>query len=94
MKQKNSLLSFSRTSKNLLAIARSAPAKPIAIALCIIFFTVMSSSAQDSQDRQYLSAGESDPIKMGWMQGFPPPKDKRLRFADGSFFEFPAFFAL
>lgn len=90
MKQKNSLLSFSRTYKNLLAIARSAPAKSIAIALCIIFFTVMSSSAQDSQDRQYLSAGESDPIKMGWMQGFPPPKDKRLRFADGSFFEFPA----
>lgn len=27
---------------------------------------------------------------MGWMQGFPPPQDKRLNFADGSFFEFPA----
>ena len=27
---------------------------------------------------------------MGWMQGFPPPKDKRLELADGSFFEFPA----
>lgn len=27
---------------------------------------------------------------MGWMQGFPPPEDKRLNFANGSFFEFPA----
>lgn len=39
---------------------------------------------------QYLSAQDSDPVKLGWMQGFPPPKDKQLRFADGSFFEFPA----
>ena len=39
---------------------------------------------------QYLSAADSDPIKMGWMQGFPPAKDKQLRFEDGSFFEFPA----
>lgn len=81
MKHKNSTLLFSRTSKNLLAIAT---------VLSIIFFTVMSSSAQDNQNKQYLSAGESDPIEMGWMQGFPPPKDKRLSAADGSFFEFPA----
>lgn len=39
---------------------------------------------------QYLSAQDSDPVNMGWMQGFPPPKDKQLKFADGSFFEFPA----
>lgn len=37
-----------------------------------------------------LSAKDSDPAKLGWMQGFPPPPDKRLRAADGSFFEFPA----
>ncbi|OYD25068.1 serine hydrolase domain-containing protein [Oceanimonas baumannii] len=37
-----------------------------------------------------LSAKDSDPDKLGWMQGFPPPPDKRLRAADGSFFEFPA----
>ncbi len=50
----------------------------------------MNSSAQDNQKQQYLSAGESDPIKMVWMQDSPPPKDKRLKLADGSFFEFPA----
>ncbi len=37
-----------------------------------------------------LSASESDPNKLGWMQGFPPPKDKILNAGDGSFFNFPA----
>lgn len=36
-----------------------------------------------------LSAQDSDPITMGWMQGFPPPPEKRLKAADGSFFMFP-----
>ena len=81
MKRKNSSLLFSRTSKNLLAIAT---------VLFVVFFITVNSSAQDNQDKQYLSAGESDPIEMGWMQGFPPPKDKRLKLSDGSFFEFPA----
>ena len=39
---------------------------------------------------EFLDARESDPVKIGWMQGFPPPEDKRVRFSDGSFFEFPA----
>lgn len=38
----------------------------------------------------FLSAQESDPVKLGWMQGFPPPKDKVLSAVDGSFFQFPA----
>ena len=37
-----------------------------------------------------LSDAESAPEKMGWMQGAPPPPDKRLSAADGSFFDFPA----
>lgn len=53
----------------------------------------MSSFSQNvltQTEKKFLSAKESDPIKMGWMQGSPPPKEKRLNFADGSFFEFPA----
>ncbi len=46
----------------------------------------MSVSAQDTP----LSARESDPVAMGWMQGTPPPPAKRLSAADRSFFEFPA----
>ena len=37
-----------------------------------------------------LSAKDSDPNLLGWMQGFPPPADKRLKAEDGSFFNFPA----
>jgi len=33
---------------------------------------------------------ESDPVKLGWMMGSPPPPDRILRFEDGSYFRFPA----
>ncbi|WP_439185447.1 serine hydrolase domain-containing protein [Carboxylicivirga taeanensis] len=37
-----------------------------------------------------LDAKASDPNKMGWMYGFPPPAEKVISAADGSFFQFPA----
>ena len=37
-----------------------------------------------------LNAADSEPARMGWMQGFPPAKDKIISAADGSFFVFPA----
>src|SRR5512140_69152 len=36
-----------------------------------------------------LSAADSDPVRLGWMQGAPPPADKLIRYADLSFFRFP-----
>jgi CubicO group peptidase (beta-lactamase class C family) len=36
-----------------------------------------------------LDARASDPVTMGWMVGAPPPPDKRIRFADDSWFRFP-----
>ena len=36
-----------------------------------------------------LDANASDPVTMGWMIGAPPPPDKLIRFADGSWFRFP-----
>ncbi|MEO7361202.1 MAG: serine hydrolase [Gemmatimonadaceae bacterium] len=42
------------------------------------------------QKETVLSAQDSDPIKLGWMQGSPPPRDKVLSAVDGSFFQFPA----
>jgi CubicO group peptidase (beta-lactamase class C family) len=36
-----------------------------------------------------LSAAESDPAKMGWMVGSPPPPDKLIQFADASHLRFP-----
>lgn len=76
MKYKTNLLLFLKNSFK------------IVTALVILCLIVMNSSAQTEQ--KILSAKESDPIKIGWMQGSPPPEDKRLKLADSSFFEFPA----
>lgn len=35
------------------------------------------------------TATETDPETLGFMQGFPPPSDKRIAFHDGSFRNFP-----
>ncbi|MCX2720609.1 serine hydrolase domain-containing protein [Lentiprolixibacter aurantiacus] len=44
----------------------------------------------DVKGQEYIGFEESDPVKMGWMQGFPPPQDKIVSAIDGSFFRFPA----
>ena len=36
-----------------------------------------------------LDADASDPRALHWMEGFPPPGDKSITFADGSFRNFP-----
>src|SRR5689334_10384796 len=38
---------------------------------------------------EYLDAHASDPAKLGWMVGSPPPPDKLLRYEDGSYLKFP-----
>ena len=38
---------------------------------------------------QQLSAAESDPQELGWMQGFPPAPDKLIMQPDSNFFSFP-----
>ena len=37
----------------------------------------------------FASHTDTDPRILGWMQGFPPPAERTLRFADGSYYEFP-----
>lgn len=36
-----------------------------------------------------LTAAESDPRVLGWMQGFPPPPDKLITQPDSNYFSFP-----
>ena len=38
---------------------------------------------------QQLTAAESDPRAIGWMEGFPPPPDKLIMQPDSNFFSFP-----
>jgi CubicO group peptidase (beta-lactamase class C family) len=35
-------------------------------------------------------AAASNPKDLGWMQGFPPPPEKTIRFDNGSYYRFPA----
>lgn len=55
---------------------------------CLVFIVSDIGNAQEKT--KYLDAEQSDPIKMGWMVGSPPPADRIPRFDDGSFFQFPA----
>jgi CubicO group peptidase (beta-lactamase class C family) len=38
---------------------------------------------------RYLDGQASDPRRLGWMEGSPPPEDKRIRFPDDRFLDFP-----
>ena len=49
--------------------------------------TTFNSEPPDAQS--FADAAATEPRTLGWMQGFPPPPDKLLRFDDGSYYEFP-----
>ncbi len=51
--------------------------------------TLTFASAAMAQDSKPLTAQESNPDTMGWMQGFPPVADKTIRFTDADYFAFP-----
>jgi CubicO group peptidase (beta-lactamase class C family) len=38
---------------------------------------------------RYPDGRASDPRRLGWMEGAPPPADKQIRFADDRFLDFP-----
>lgn len=49
-----------------------------------------SSSAVNATEAGFPDAQASDPARLKWMVGAPPPPDRTLRFEDGSYFRFPA----
>lgn len=42
-----------------------------------------------AQTPRFADALETDPVRMGWMQGSPPPADKVVRYADMTMYRFP-----
>lgn len=69
---------------------KHASARPVVPA---VFATVLLASLAPppaSGGEKVLDAVESDPARLGWMVGSPPPPDRILRFEDGSYFKFPA----
>lgn len=67
---------------------RSIPSKvPSLVTLACL--SALAGSVMAAQP-DYPDAAASDPAKLGWMVGSPPPADRILRFDDGSYFQFPA----
>lgn len=58
------------------------------ILLASIFLLAAVRSEVD-QNKSNINAVESDPMQLGWMQGFPPPPDKLIMQPDSDFFSFP-----
>lgn len=58
------------------------------VALVAAMLSLMPSMSR-AQEEKVLSADESDPVKLGWMVGAPPPADKIIRFTDPDYFSFP-----
>jgi len=56
---------------------------------CVAIILAATSSTSVSAQTDVLSAQESDPSVMGWMQGFPPPEDKLITQPDSNYFSFP-----
>lgn len=49
----------------------------------------MAPTPSAAQEEKAMSAEASDPVKLGWMIGSPPPADKIIRFSDPDYFSFP-----
>lgn len=58
--------------------------KHLLITLCLFAVCAPAQSQQAP-----ASLAETDPAKMGWMAGSPPPPEKRVQFSDGSYYTFP-----
>ncbi|GAA4124248.1 serine hydrolase [Aminobacter aganoensis] len=58
------------------------------VALVAAMLSLMPSMSR-AHEAKVLSADESDPVKLGWMVGAPPPADKIIRFTDPDYFSFP-----
>jgi CubicO group peptidase (beta-lactamase class C family) len=62
----------------------------ISLSLLVVFLTLIGPFAQtNAQSSSYMSAEESDPGRLGWMTGFPPPSEKLIMQPESDFFSFP-----
>lgn len=61
------------------------PILPLTFVLLVFSSVAVYASVTDFPDAQ-----ASDPARLKWMVGAPPPPDRTVRFDDGSYFRFPA----
>lgn len=68
--------------------------KPISHVLRAVMATTGLATALHLQAQtppKLPTAQETDPVKLGWTQGSPPPANKVVQFANGRFYAFPQF---
>ena len=57
-------------------------------AVLVVLTHIVAAKAADAPP-VFASAADTDPVKLGWMAGYPPPPDKQVRYDDGSHYRFP-----
>lgn len=71
-------------------VARRLDGTVSAIAVTVCLAGSLTAGAAFAQTAPVLpDPVATDPVKMGWMEGSPPPKDKIIRMVDGSMHKFP-----
>ena len=71
------------------AALASSHARLAAMLVAVLALPGAATAAPASSASPPLSAEASDPKLLGWMQGAPPPEDKRIRYTDDDYFSFP-----
>lgn len=71
------------------AALASSHARLAAMLVAVLALPGAAIGAPASSASPPLSAEASDPKLLGWMQGAPPPEDKRIRYTDDDYFSFP-----
>jgi CubicO group peptidase (beta-lactamase class C family) len=74
---------------NRLALSLTA-APSILVPLALALATFTAAASPDGTGGPVPDAQASDPARLGWMVGSPPPPDRIVRFDDGSYWRFPA----
>jgi hypothetical protein len=69
------------------------PSKSASLAVVVALIAAFATPPSHAQPASapLPTADQTDPVKLGWMVDPPPPADKLIRFADGSFYTFPRF---
>lgn len=61
----------------------------LAAPLAIFLSAMMTPGIAYAQQGATMSTEASDPVRLGWMVGSPPPADKIIRLSDSDYFSFP-----
>ncbi|MGB5253634.1 MAG: hypothetical protein WBN68_13025, partial [Sedimenticolaceae bacterium] len=59
------------------------------LAVVAIGALTLGATSSIAAQRIPLSAAQSDPTILGWMQGFPPPPERLITQPDSNYFSFP-----